>query len=422
MQLDYKSVVARPAAVNRATPRAWLEHLYCRPSDGLDDRAVKKELIARQKAGKAANLTRELLRRSAASVEFRHAHHSMGGAACDFFPEEGKRPGGATDGVQVFRCPATWSDAQKQGATALLGLSQTLHDADLSRGLAMTHSRVLTVDEANANEPCDREQLIQVTKFSLCGVLDRLKGRTLSVIVTNIRLVQHNVGENAVFGNDVTLQPLTPDDYKATAADLQNILGSVATDHRLPTAWTNKVPHPYNQYEQGKGDLGKDEFRATVHDPSEPPITSHTELLRMMAENGVSSVSLDQEASIGILKYRRDFDEKTLFAPQGATRVDIALPTDLPFNSQTHESDSVHHRRNPFPTHYFVGISSLKGARPGSAAFGGGLRIEFKIDTNIEHERGHLEEGRIFVNFGPGVEQGLPRFGVLMYVNIPGMD
>ena len=48
--------------------------------------------------------------------------------------------------------------------------------------------------------------------------------------------------------------------------------------------------------------------------------------------------------------------------------------------------------------------------------------FEFKIDTNIEHERGHLEKGRIFVNFGPGVEQGLPRFGVLMYVNIPGMD
>ena len=57
MQLDYKAVVSRSAATNRATPRAWLEHLYCRPSDGLNDRAVKKELIARQKAGKAANLS-----------------------------------------------------------------------------------------------------------------------------------------------------------------------------------------------------------------------------------------------------------------------------------------------------------------------------------------------------------------------------
>ena len=74
MQLDYKAVVSRSAATNRATPRAWLEHLYCRPSDGLDDRTVKKELIARQKAGKAANLTRELLRRSAASVEFRRSY------------------------------------------------------------------------------------------------------------------------------------------------------------------------------------------------------------------------------------------------------------------------------------------------------------------------------------------------------------
>ena len=141
-----------------------------------------------------------------------------------------------------------------------------------------------------------------------------------------------------------------------------------------------------------------------------------------MAENNVRSVSLDQAASVGVLKYPRDFDEKTLFAPQGATRVDIALPTDLVFNSQTNEHHATYHRRNPFPTHYFVGISSIKGARPGSAAFGGGLRTEFKIDTNIEHELGHLEEGRIFVNFGPGVEQGLPRFGVLMYVNIPGMD
>ena len=141
-----------------------------------------------------------------------------------------------------------------------------------------------------------------------------------------------------------------------------------------------------------------------------------------MAENNVNSTSLDQAASVGILRYRRDFDEKTLFAPQGATRVDIALPTELRLDLQTHEYDSVYYRQNPFPTHYFVGISSLKGARPGSAAFGGGVRIEFKIDTNIQHERGHLQEGTLFVNFGPGTEQGLPRFGVCMHVKIPGMD
>ena len=291
---------------------------------------------------------------------------------------------------------------------------------DLSRGLAMTHSRVLTVDEANAKEPCDCEQLIQVTKFSLGGVLDRLKGRTLTVLVTNIKLVQHHL----VTGIDpagAAQAVLTPDDYEAMAADLRGILGSVASDHRLPTAWTNKVPHPYNQYEQGKGDLGKDEFRADCHDPSRPPLTTYAELLHVMAENNVRSVSLDQAASVGILHYPRDFDEKTLFAPQGSTRVDIALPTELQLDPQTHESDSVHHRQNPYPTHYFVGISSLKGARPGAALLSAPA-VEFKIDTNIEHERGHLEEGRIFVNFGPGVEQGLPRFGVLMYVTIPGMD
>ena len=148
MNLDYKAVVTRPAAINRATPRAWLEHLYCRPSDGLDDRAVKKELIARQKAGKAANLTRELLRRSDATVHFRHAGKPMGGAAA--LQLDGPA-GGATEGVQVFRCPATWSDAQKQGATELLGLSQISHLNssldDHSSGLAMTHSRVLTCVE-----------------------------------------------------------------------------------------------------------------------------------------------------------------------------------------------------------------------------------------------------------------------------------
>ena len=75
--------------------------------------------------------------------------------------------------------------------------------------------------------------------------------------MTNVSLVQHHVGENAE-----TRVPLMPDDYEAMAADLRGILGSVASDHRLPTAWTNKVPHPYNQFEQGIGNLGKDDFRA----------------------------------------------------------------------------------------------------------------------------------------------------------------
>ena len=276
----------------------------------------------------------------------------------------------------------------------------------------MTHSRVLTVDEANANEPCDREQLIQVTKFSLCGMLDRLKGRTLSVIVTNIRLVQHNVGENAVLGNDVN--------YKAMAADLRGILRSVASDHRLPKAWTNKVPHPYNQYEQGKGNLGKDEFRATVHDASRPPLTTYAELLRVMAENGVSSVSLDQDApDLLVLEWQTDFDEKTLFAPQGTTRVDITIPTEFKLTAQTGQHNANYFRRNPYPTFYYVDIASVKGARPGSALFDQ-QRANFKIDTNIEHERTHLEDAILFVNFGPATDRR--RFDVCMSVKIPGMD
>ena len=414
MQLDYKSVVARPAAVNRATPRAWLEHLYCRPSDGLDNRAVKKELIARQKAGKAANLTRELLQRCALSVELRHARRSVGGPHS---VAEGP-PGGASDNVQIFRCPATWSDAQKEGATALLGHSQLERD-DLSRGLAMTHSRVLTVDEANGKGPCDGEQLTQITKYSLGALFDHLKGRTLTVLVTNISLVQHHVLSNNVFGTELMPQALTPDDCEAMAADLRCVLGSVASDHRLPTAWTNKVPYPYNQFEQKVGKLGDADFRAECHDSSRPPLTTYAELLRVMAETNVPFASLDQEAvpqtDNGILKPLRDFDAKSLHAPQGATRVDIALPTDLKLHAQTNEHDATHHRRNPYPVNYFVDITSLKGARPGAALLSGPA-VEFKIDTEVFHERTAIEDGTLFVNFGGG------RFGVLMHVQIPGMD
>ena len=143
-------------------------------------------------------------------------------------------------------------------------------------------------------------------------------------------------------------------------------------------------------------------------------------LLRVMAENNVGRVSLDQDAvwqsDNGILQVHKDFDEKTLFAPQGATRVDIALPTDLKLHAQTNEHNATYHRRNPYPVNYFVEIPSVKGARPGSALLSGEGAVEFKIDTNIFHERTALEDGIIFVNFGAG------RFGVLLHVKIPGMD
>ena len=277
---------------------------------------------------------------------------------------------------------------------------------------------MLTVDEANAKEPCDREQLTQITKFSLGGVFDRLKGRTLTVLVTNAQLVQHHL----VTGIDpagAAQAVLTPDDYEAMAADLRGILGSVASDHRLPTAWTNKVPHPYNQYEQGKGDLGKDEFRATVHDPSRPPLTTYAELLRVMAENNVGSVSLDQAAGASVLRHEADYNEKTLFAPQGTTRVDITIPTEFKLTAQTGQHNANYFRRNPYPTFYYVDIASVKGARPGSALFDQ-QRANFKIDTNIEHERTHLEDAILFVNFGPATDRR--RFDVCMSVKIPGMD
>ena len=428
MQLDYKSVVARPAAMNRAVPRAWLEHLYCRPSVGMDDRAVKEELIARQKAGKMANLTRVLLRRSAASVEFHHARWSMGGATSHL----SGTAGGATDDVQVFRPPSAWTPAQKEGASRLLANSKMAGyylqlqvgdpRRDNTKGLAMTHSRVLTVDEANAEEPCDIAQLIELTKFSLGRVLDLgLKGRTLTVLVTHAQVVQHHLNPNAVHDAGMAQAALTSDDYEAMGTELRGILGSVAADHRLPTAWTNKVPHPFEQFEQRRGALGKDDFRAACHDASEPPIKSYAALLKLMAETNVGSVSLDHEAegSGGVLSWKTDYDETTLFAPQGATRVDIAVPADASLKAQMMPVALQH--KEPYPLFDIVDVASVKGARPGSAVFGGNS-IEFKIDTNVLHERGHLEDGYLFVDFGHSAEHGIPRFGVCMYIKIPGMD
>ena len=288
----------------------------------------------------------------------------------------------------------------------------------------LIYAQVLTVDEANGKEPCDREQLTQITKYSLGALFDHLKGRTLTVVVTNIRLLHHDVDATGA------AQPmLTPDEYEGMAAALRDVLGSVASDHRLPTAWTNKVPHPYEQYEQRRAALGKDDFRATVHDQSEPPITTYAELLRVMAENGVKSTSLDQElvwqTESGVLYQDNKFDRNALFAPQGSTLVDIALPTDLQLDPQTFEEDARQYRRNPYPTHHWLDmITSAKGARPGSAVLSSeaGL-IEFKIDTNVFHERTALEEGALFVHLRPGADPTRDaRFSLCVQVKIPGMD
>ena len=287
----------------------------------------------------------------------------------------------------------------------------------------LIYAQVLTVDEANGKEPCDREQLTQITKYSLGALFDHLKGRTLTGVVTNIRLLHHDVDSTGA-----TQPMLMPDEYEGMAAALRDVLGSIASDHRLPTAWTNKVPHPYEQYEQRRAALGKDDFRATVHDPSEPPITTYAELLRVMTENAVKSTSLDQElvwqTENGVLYYTgAQFDRNALFAPQGSTLVDISLPTDLQLDPQMHELDSPEHRRNPYPSHYFVGIASAKGARPGAALLSGEGAVEFKIDTNIFHERGHLEGAMLFAHFRPGADPFRDaRFTLTLSVKIPGMD
>ena len=288
----------------------------------------------------------------------------------------------------------------------------------------LIYAQVLTVDEANGKEPCDREQLTQITKYSLGALFDHLKGRTLTGVVTNIRLLHHDVDSTGA-----TQPMLMPDEYEGMAAALRDVLGSIASDHRLPTAWTNKVPHPYEQYEQRRAALGKDDFRATVHDPSEPPITTYAELLRVMTENAVKSTSLDQElvwqTESGVLYHDDEkFDRNALFAPQGSTLIDIALPTDLQLDPQTHAEDSRQYRKNPYPTHNWLDIASAKGARPGSAVLSSeaGL-IEFKIDTNVFHERGHLEDGYLFVHLRPGADPTRDaRFSLVVHVKIPGMD
>ena len=287
----------------------------------------------------------------------------------------------------------------------------------------LIYAQVLTVDEANGKEPCDREQLTQITKYSLGALFDHLKGRTLTGVVTNIRLLHHDVDSTGA-----TQPMLMPDEYEGMAAALRDVLGSIASDHRLPTAWTNKVPHPYEQYEQRRAALGKDDFRATVHDQSEPPITTYAELLRVMTENAVKSTSLDQElvwqTESGVLYHDDEkFDRNALFAPQGSTLVDISLPTDLQLDPQMHELDSPEHRRNPYPSHYFVDIASAKGARQGSAVLSDEGAVEFKIDTNIFHERGHLEDAMLFAHFRPGADPFRDaRFTLSLSVKIPGMD
>ena len=287
----------------------------------------------------------------------------------------------------------------------------------------LIYAQVLTVDEANGKEPCDREQLTQITKYSLGALFDHLKGRTLTGVVTNIRLLHHDVDSTGA-----TQPMLMPDEYEGMAAALRDVLGSIASDHRLPTAWTNKVPHPYEQYEQRRAAFGKDDFRATVHDPSEPPIMTYAELLRVMTENAVKSTSLDQElvwqTESGVLYHDDEkFDRNALFAPQGSTLIDIALPTDLQLDPQTHAEDSRQYRKNPYPTHNWLDIASAKGARPGAALLSSEGLVEFKIDTNVFHERGHLEDGYLFVHLRPGADPTRDaRFSLVVHVKIPGMD
>ena len=403
MLMDYNSLRNAPPAINRAVPRAWLEHLYCRPSAGLDDSAVKQELIARQKVGKAANLSRDLLRRAAASLEFRSASQDMA-----------YRPSGEGEdgkGVTIFNCPATWSDAQKSAARTLLGTHQ-LDGNDTSKGLAMTHSRVLTLDEANGYAPCDREQLTELLECSVNGVAKRLRGLTLTCLVTNVTLL--NVNESAQ--NDHA--PEGPVDYDAVAAEIRGILDHLS-DHRLATAWTNKELHPYGPYELRKARFNCEDFRAQCHDSSRPPIQSYAELLRFMVEQNIYKACLDadgtqQTSGNNTLRWGTDYDSKTPFMPQGAARVDITVAPTALAACQTFDSKD---KKNPFAQYYFIGVSSLKGTGAASAFLETGEgNLIFKVDTHIFHERVNFAHGNIFRKFANG------RFMINMSLRIPGMD
>ena len=88
----------------------------------------------------------------------------------------------------------------------------------------LIYAQVLTVDEANGKEPCDREQLTQITKYSLGALFDHLKGRTLTGVVTNIRLLHHDVDSTGA-----TQPMLMPDEYEGMAAALRDVLGSIAS-------------------------------------------------------------------------------------------------------------------------------------------------------------------------------------------------
>lgn len=406
MRSDYNALRDAPPAINRAVPRAWLENLYCRPSDGLDDSAVKRELIARQKVGKVANMTRGLLRRAAASVEFRRDKFDMA------FRPSGD---GGGKGITIFQCPATWSEIQKQAATELLGTHQldafpcTNDDLVASKGLAMTHSRVLTLDEANGNAPCDREQLMELIDFSLNGVAKRLQGRTLTCLVTNVALVNLNAAQNPADRGGAP----GPVDYDAAAAELRGILDHLP-DHRLSTAWTNKVPHPYDPVEQRKARFSCEEFRAECHDSLRPTIQSYTELFRLMVEKNVFVASLDadgtQQTSGNKSLRRKDHDLGTMFVPQGATRVDVTVATNALAWAQAYDRED---KKQPFPSFLFIDISSIKGTAASTAIQ---ENISLKVDANVFHEIVNFEHGHAFLKIGNG------RFRINMHLRVPGMD
>ena len=71
--------------------------------------------------------------------------------------------------------------------------------------------------------------------------------------------------------------------------------------------------------------------------------------------------------------------------------------------------------------HYFVDIASVK-ARDRAPRPSGRNSIELKIDTNVFHERSHLEDGILFVHLRPGRCNVRPALGSLCTVKIPGMD
>ena len=396
MHSDYVVLRDAPKSINRAKPRSWLEHLYLRSDDELDDQGVEKELIARRRAGTAANLVRGVLRLASSAVEYRADVDNTGlrDIAGGITTPQGEAPR-----ALFFHAPGAWGEPRRDAALDVLMQLQNpawrqlqgREENDETLGPAIANARVLTISEANRVAPCNTDQIKGLLEYAVLGVAKHLRGRTLVALATSVKVLH-------VPPDDVDNAALGPQDYARWATELGTILSIFGDAHPLASSWTNIVPHPLDVYESRTGKCVSEKHRCEIHDANEPPITGHASLLKLMVEKNVKTAELSKYGDYG---RQLGTGRMARYAPVGAARIDISIPVD---SSVSPQADNA-----PFPSYYFFDVAAVSGA--GTLLDRG---LMFKLNTYV-FNRGHLERAFIFVDFGE-------RFRVLIPCKIPGMD